>query len=134
MLDSPVGFPTSQSEARGGAERTSLPAFSSSPPAALPLYSTQTQGGTCTYYTKKIHISIGTSLFYPLALHLVLLTLLYTFDVDPGQNVLEGGGMKQVTHFLLGLRLKHNTTKGHFNSKETTHFALWTGHPYRACR
>lgn len=37
--------------------------------------------------------------------------LLYTFDVDSGKNVLEGSGVKQVTHFLLGLRFKHNTDK-----------------------
>ena len=44
--------------------------------------------------------------------------LLNTFDVNSGQNVLEGGGMKQVTHFLLGLRFKHIERKGSFRVKE----------------
>lgn len=37
-----------------------------------------------------------------------------TFDVNPGQNVLERSGMQQVTHFLLRLR-----THTHGNRNET---------------
>lgn len=62
--------------------------------------------------------------FYPSAFILLPVTLLYTFNVDSGQNVLERGGMKQVTHFLLRLRFKHITRQGHFNSKNTTYFCF----------
>lgn len=42
-LNSLVGFPTSRSEAQGEEEHTLLPASSSSPPDALPLWNTQMQ-------------------------------------------------------------------------------------------
>lgn len=42
-----------------------------------------------------------------------------TFDVNSGQDVLEGGGVEQVAHFFLGLRFKHNARGGHFASGVT---------------
>jgi len=36
---------------------------------------------------------------------------LLTFDVDPGQNILEGSSMQQITNFFLGLRQEERKIK-----------------------
>lgn len=86
--NSPVGFPTSQLEARGAEGHTLLPAVSSSPLVALPLNNMQTgvsrAGRAAVFFSSSF--------------------LKNTFYVNSGQNVLEWGSMKQVTHLLLGLR------------------------------
>lgn len=43
-------------------------------------------------------------------------TVIRTFDVDPGQNILERSGMEQITHFLLRLGFKTIRTLVRFSN------------------
>lgn len=123
VLDSPAGFPTSRLEARGAEGRTLLPAFSSSPQASHPLCNTQTKSGSCALSTELKHKSLTTSPFTGNSVSMACPSpFLDTFDVNSGQDVLEGGGMKQVTHFLLRLKGQAQQKKGSFQVKERQPF------------